>query len=207
MTMPDLVADLKASLQDSASFFTAANDADFERHMTNAALDFGRVRRRTLVGSVALVVNTDDYQAPADLLFFKAPIWGVGERRSRQPWDKTWPGRLPVVTVYESAAGRMLHMVPAPTQAQIDLLGATFRFYYFAGHVIDANDATKTSIQPGDRALLLLRAQAESMKEASMRNIARPVALRDGMSQVPRNGIPAALYQQLMGDFERQAVI
>lgn len=203
LSRADLVADLKASLQDAAKVFVAANDADFSRHLDAAALDMGRVRPRTMLGTITLVAEQYNYTAPADLLSYKSDLWGIPGRRIN-PWESSYPGRLPDVRFAVSGAVRELHFLPAPTAAQITALGAAFKFYYFAAHSIGAT-AADTTLHAGDRGLLLLRAQAEAMKEMAMRNIAKPVQVRDGMSQGPRNGTPSALFAELMRMFEGAA--
>lgn len=203
MSKADLITDLKASLLDAATVFKAPADADFVRHLEHAALDLGRKRPRTLVGEVTLVADTPNYPVPADLLQIKLPLWGSAERRQRNPWARDWPGQLPRATVVNVAGGQELWLDPAPTTAQIAQLGTAYKFFYFAGHQI-ADAANDTTVQPVDRGLLLLRAQAEAMKELAARNMHKPVQLRDGMSGTPRNATPAALYAQLMEEFERQ---
>lgn len=201
MSQGDLVGDLKASLQDSAEIFVAANDADFKRHLDLAALDLTRYRPRTLLSEITLIADQGAYPVPAECWVFKSTLWGTTRP---QPWDKTWTGKLPAAMVVEGSAARELHLTPAPTAAQIAMLGDTYKFYYFAKHVIDPT-AALTSVQPSDRGLLLLRAQAEAMKEMAMRNIKKPVAMRDGMSSAPRNGTPSALFDILMKQFEGMA--
>jgi hypothetical protein len=199
LSRADLIADLKASLNDAAKIFTAANDADFARMLDVAALDIGRVRPRTLLGSITLVADQDAYVAPADMLTFKAALWG--NNRTAQPWDKTWPGRLPDVRLAMNGAVREMHLQPPPAAYQITALGAAYKFYYFAGHVIGAA-AVDTSVLSGDRGLLLLRAQAEALKEMAIRNVNKPVSMRDGISNMSRNGTPSYLWEQLMKQFE-----
>jgi hypothetical protein len=109
---------------------------------------------------------------------------------------------LPKVRFTEVAAGSYkLSLEPSPSAAQIAVLGSDFRYYYFARHLIDVADAAKTTVLASERHLLLLRAQAEAMREMAMRNIAKPVALRDGISSGPRNGTPAALHAALLAEF------
>jgi hypothetical protein len=84
------------------------------------------------------------------------------------------------------------------------MLGSEFRYYYFALHSIGAA-AADTTVKASDRGLLLLRAQAEAMKEMAMRNIKKPVQMRDGLASAPRNGTPASLFQALMDQFEKEA--
>lgn len=203
MNEADLVADHKAALQDAKNVFTAAGDEDFKRHLRTAALDLGRRRTRTLVGTLALVADQAGYAPlPADFVAFKSHLWGIAPRPAPAPWEKGYPGRLPTCRVAEEGGVRKLFLDPAPTAAQISVLGAEFRYYYAAGHAIAA-DAEQTTVLAGDRQVLLLRAQAEAMREMAMRNIMKPVQLRDGVSSMPKNGLPSYLYEKLMEEFER----
>lgn len=202
LSMADLAADLKASLMLAAGAFTSADDGDFQRHLNQAALAFAKVRPRTLVGELALVADQSDYAAPNDFHSFKSSLWGSGRRW--QPWESNDPGRLPDVRDVEINGARRLYLEPAPSAFQITILGAAFKFYYFANHVI-ASDTAQTTIKAGDRALLLLRAQAEAMRELAMRNLNKPVQMREAGSFQTRNGTPSFLYQALMEDFRREA--
>ncbi|MFH2082087.1 MAG: hypothetical protein ABIK08_11450 [Pseudomonadota bacterium] len=204
MSQTDLVADLKASLQDAADVFTAAADADFIRHLDMAAGDLGRFRPRTLVGTLTLTADVDLYAAPADIASFKSHLWGISPRAAQKPWEKGYPGRLPNVSVSEVGGVQAISLNPPPTAFQIGVLGSEFRYYYFARHLVGAT-AADTTVRSADRGLLLLRAQAEAMKEMAMRNIKKPVAMRDGLASAPRNGTPSALYQALMDEFEKEA--
>lgn len=202
MTRAELAEDLKASLQDAADVFNAPDGADFLRFLDKAALDFYRVRPRTLLGELTLVADQFAYEAPDDLLAYKSALWGSDRRI--QPWEKHWPGRLPDVYLCEDGGVHELHFLPAPTAQQIAVLGSTYKYWYFASHQIGDTEA-ETTILSGQRGLLLLRAQAEAMREMAMRNIGKPVQMRDGVSSGPRNGTPAALYAALMKEFEEAA--
>jgi hypothetical protein len=203
MIEADLVADLKASINAAATVFVAASDGDFKRHLAVAALAFGRMRPRTLVGTLTLVADQPAYAVPSDFLAFKSSLWGIAPTARVQPWEKSWPGRLPVVRYVETAADtNKLYLDPPPTAAQISVLGAEYRYYYYARHAIHASDTAKTTILPGERGRLILRAQAEAMRELAMRNLMKPVQMRDGVSSVTRNGTPAYLYEALMKEFE-----
>jgi hypothetical protein len=201
----DLVADLCSSLNAAASVFTVNGDGDFKRHLATAALAFCRLRPRTLVASLTLVADQPEYEVPADFVTFKSSLWGIAPLPRSQPWEKSWPGRMPSVRYVETSGGvKMLYLDPAPSALQISALGAEYRFYFYAAHTIDAADAGKTTILPAERGLLLLRAQAEAMRELAMRNITKPVQMRDGVSSVTRNGTPAYLYEALIKEFEAQ---
>lgn len=204
MSQDDLVADLKNSLHDAADIFTAAGDADYIRHLDMAALGLTRWRPRTLVGTIDLVADTALYTAPDDLSAIKSHLWGIAPLPARRPWEKGYTGRLPDLRLTEVDGVRALCLEPSPTAAQIGMLGSSFRYYYFARHSV-AVSADQTTIRAGDRGLLLLRAQAEAMREMAMRNIKKPVQMRDGLASAPKNGTPTALYQVLMEEFERVA--
>jgi len=208
--MPDmkqsaLKDDLKASLQDAASVFTAAGDADFLRHLDKAAEDLVRFRPRIEKDSITLVADQADYAAPAALIRIRKILWGRDEQHTRMPWESNYPA-IPEVSIYRDDTGKQLRLTPAPTAAQITDLGGTFAFLCNKLHVISedaAGQAGATTVAEDDRGLLLLRAQAEAMKEMAARNIVKPVALRDNIGGVTKNGVPAALYAQLLDDFER----
>lgn len=202
MSRADLVASLKDSLHDAASVFTAAADADFIRLLDIAALDFGRVRPRRLAGQLTVVAGKAEYFAPAGMTACLGERWGVGVIAN--PWDACYPGPNPRVTLVESAGVRSLMLEPAPTALQISLYGSVFPFYYLAAHQIGAA-AADTTLNAGERGLLLLRAQAEAMRELAIRNVGKPVQMRDGFTGAPRNGTPAALYRSLLDEFEARA--
>lgn len=192
MSRADLRADLKGSLHDAGSVL--ADPDDFDRCLNVAADALGEALPRTLASTLSLVAGQSEYAAPADLLGFKASTWG---HNGAKPWEAHWPGRLPRVEVQDS----ILLLTPAPTAAQIGLLGATFRFFYFAGYTV-ADDAANTTVPPIRRGLLLLRAQAEACRELALRNVAKPVSMRDGMSNQPRNGTPTHLFETMLREFD-----
>lgn len=201
MSQADLVTDFKASIKDAATVFAAASDADFKRHLATAALDFARKRPRTLVGALTLVADQPEYDPPAGFERFKSSLWGIAPAAKAQPWEKTYPGRLPDVRDVELDGDKKLYLDPPPTAGQISTLGSDFRFYYYAAHAIGA-DAADTTIKASERGLLILRAQAEAMRELAARNVAKPVQMREGMSGQSKNGTPTYLFEQLMREFE-----
>ena len=198
MSRADLIADLKASLMDSAAQFRAPDDADFHRHLDAAALAFGPHRSIRSVGSITLEAGRDTYAAPADLWRFVSAIWGT--TRS-QPWERAWPGRLPTVSV----SGADLVLLPAPTAHQISVLGAEYRFFYSARPTV-GTAAEETTVNAADRDLLIQRAQVQAMRELAMRDSVRPQTLRDGFSGQPKTGTPGWIAQSLLDDFERRIV-
>lgn len=197
MALAELVFDLKASIMDGASAFRAPDDADFVRHVRLAGHALAQARPRTAVASITLAAGQPNYPAPADLWLYKSALWGT---LRAQPWDKAWPGRLPEV---RTVAGE-LWFTPAPSAHQVAVLGAEFTFYYYALHLVAA-DAAETTVPEGERDLLLVRAQAEAMRELAMRDSVRPTAARDGFSGLPRSGLPSALYREFLAEFDRRA--
>jgi hypothetical protein len=199
MSQADLVADLRVSLQDTAEVFQAEGPAGeaFQRFLQIAVLDLPRVAPNRKTGTLDLVADQETYPAPEDLVEVAAMSWGIGPLR--QPWDSGFPAQLPRL-VYVRAE-QLLQLLPPPDAAALALLGTTLRYTYYAGYAIGVA-AADTTVKPAQRGLLLLRAQAEAIKELAMRNIKKPVSLRDGVTSGPRNGTPAALWQALMHEFD-----
>lgn len=198
MSRADLVTDLKASLLDAGRAFTAAADADFVRHLDKAAQAMTRARRRTQAGTLMLEAGRADYAAPADLWLFKTTTWGAAH--GLRPWEPGYPGRLPDVRLIDG----VLWFVPAPSAQQIAVLGAACPFFYYARLAV-ADAANDTTVAADDRGLLLLRAQAEAMRELALRDSVRPTGVQSAWSGQPKTGTPAALAQWLLGEFERAA--
>lgn len=195
MSEADVIADLKRSVGDAASPFNDPNDGDWRRFLSVALVAMQDKRPRTLLGSVQLVADQLQYTVTAaDFAQYKTHVWGA---RLLKPWSPCYPGPLPRVAAVHDAAGWTIAFDPPPTAAHIAAYGAEFRFWYFGTHTLGDTPTLATA----DRPLLLLRAQAEVMRELSMRNVNKPVALRDGYSGQPRNSTPAALYDQLLREF------
>lgn len=194
LSQADLVADLKASLLDAAKVFTAADDADYVRHLGAAAAALTPKRPRTLASTITLVAYQPTYPGPTDMWRYKSTTWGAVRP---QPWEASWPGRLPAVSDVDGA----LWFLPAPSPKHIAALGASFSFFYYARHSVGV-EAADTTIATGDRGLLLLRAQAEAMRELAMRDSVRPVNAQSAFSGLPKTGTPAALAQWFLDEFD-----
>lgn len=201
MSEADLVADLKASLFDAKAVFTTPADGDFKRFLAQALPDMQFKRPVTRLGSITLVAGEGRYAVvEADFAAFKTDLWRDPSRVPK-PWEPTYPGALPRICAMREVDAWFIQLDPAPAAAHLAALGDTFKFYYFAAHAIGA-DAANTTVNPQDRGLLLLRAQAEAMLAVGMRNAGKPVQLRDGLSGTPRNSTPAALHELLMKIFK-----
>lgn len=199
MTESDLVADLKASLHDSATVFRSSLDADFKRFIALALPDMQFKRPITRLGSVTLTVGESRYPMPVtDFAALKTSLWG-GTTRLR-PWEPGYPGAVPRVHETWDGAAWWIELETAPTADQLAAWTRVLSFWYFARHVV-SDVPNATTVNALDRGLLLLRAQAEAMREMSVRNASKPVQLRDGLSGAPRNSTPAALYQALLDAF------
>jgi hypothetical protein len=197
MSEADLVADLKVSLFDAAAIFTAAADADFKRFLRQALPDMQTKRPVTRLGSLTLQADQARYAVgEADFAALKTDIWREPAKLPK-PWDASYPGAMPRVCAARDGDAWYIQFEPAPTALHIGALGDTFKFYYFAEHAIGAQ-AADTTVNPQDRGLLLIRAQADAMLALSMRNAGKPVQVRDGLSGTPRNSTPAALHELLM---------
>nr|WP_296020845.1 hypothetical protein [uncultured Acidovorax sp.] len=201
MLLSALIADFKASLNGAAAQFRAADDGDFKRLLGVALADMQAKRPITKPGEVGLFALQSRYAVLApDFAAFKTHLW-ADPANTPKPWEPLYPGTAPRVSAAWDGAAWWLEFSPAPTMVQITVWGDTFRYWYFGRHLLSETPGA-TTINPADRGLLLLRAQAEAMRELAMRNVVTPQAMRDGYSSTPRNGTPAALYEALLAEFK-----
>jgi hypothetical protein len=158
-----------------------------------------RVRR----SSITLEAGVTEYDPPADIKRVTRCGWARAENKARKPWNPNWIHNLPDLSLVETDSGKKLELSREISAAELADIGSTCTYYYEAAHVIDA-DASNTSIQAEDRDLLLLRAKVEACRELAMRQIGKPIALRDGYTNTPRNGSPAALAESLYDGWKEQ---
>lgn len=210
LTLASLLPDFRASLNDARKVFgedgTPEQEANLSRHLRAAAVALATGKRpRTRQGTIELVAGVARYTTglPADLLIPKVGLWG--SEYLAEPWCGP-RGPLPTLSLADADEDGLqaLVLTPAPTAAQIAAYGSAYTFYYFASHQITDAEATST-LQERDRALVILRAQVEAMRETAMRNAHKPVTLREGGGGVGRNTTPAALYERLLAEYERAA--
>jgi hypothetical protein len=204
MSKADLIASLKLMLNDAAEKFT--RPGDFESHLDIAAFDMGSYRPRTSHTKITLIAGQPNYPAPADMIQAKWSAWGTQEQAQRNPWDTDYPAPIPRLMQVDGGNNvKEVHLIPAPSAAQIADFGSAYGFYYYAGHVIADNEA-ETTIKAVDRPLLLIRAAAQAMQELAHRQVVKPVSLgSEGAASTPKNGTPAALAEQLMNQFWKMA--
>lgn len=195
MTRATLLATLTGSLLDSAAGFLPA---DFTRHIDLALADFSRFCPLVTEAELQLVAWKNSYPCPVDLESVLACDWGRDFKAAANPWDANWPGRLPDISLIRAAGERSLRLSPAPTPNQISTLGSACSYRYAAAHVLTESVCT---LSPQEESAVLLRAQAEAMRELAMKGVTRPVQMRDGVSQGPKNGTPSFLYAALMAEF------
>lgn len=199
MSQDDLVDDLKRSFHDAAAPMNAAADADWLRCLAVALAAMQAKRPRTLLGTLALQADVDTYAVTViDFASYKTHQWGG---RPPKPWAPDYPGPLPRVAAVQSGGAWQLVFDPAPSWAHIQAHGSTFRFWYFGTHRVGV-DAANSTLAQSDRPLLLLRAQAEVLRELTLHHVNKPVQLRDGYSGTPRNSTPSALYPQLLAEWD-----
>jgi len=198
-TRASLVSRLQASLINSADSF---RPEDLQRHVDVGFAELCRFRHRTVYAGLDLQANVPQYPCPSTLSRVLACDWGRQSKAELQPWDDRWPGQLPQISVgYDESDNRVLLLQPAPTGRQLALLGSRCPYRYAAPHLMSDSHSSLTD---EDAQLLILRAQAEAMRELAMHHASKPYQLRDGMSATPRNGMPGYLYSVLLEEFERR---
>lgn len=189
---------LSASMLDSKRMFT---EADYPRLLNMALAALNAVRPLHKVVVLELAAWRALYPCPEDLNSVFACWWGRSYKAHAAIWADDYPGKLPEWRVLPGAQGRLLQAQPAPSAQQIQILGNRCELEYCADHVL-TDKACTLNAELLD--LLLLRAQAEAMRELAMRNATTAYQLREGVGSVPKNGTPAYLYQELMAEFERR---
>ncbi|HCU52893.1 MAG TPA: hypothetical protein DIC36_00945 [Gammaproteobacteria bacterium] len=200
MTRAEFIESLRESLNDAASVFST-DDTDYLRHLDMALRDFSQPNHRPLRkrGTLTLVADTRDYDAPAD---FQGMAWcdyGTASREQYRPWQPQYMTTQFVLIAMRGATGWQLRTARDVTSDLIALHGSACGFFYYATHILSEIEC---SVRDNDMPLLLLRAQAEAMREMSIRNIFKPVQLRTGVAGAPSNGTPGGLYSLLMDYYE-----
>ncbi len=205
MTLNDLIIDLKTSLMASHKAFVKETEEEttavFSRLLYIAAADMHRVRPCTRCGTLDLVAGVNTYDAPDDLYEFKITTWGDDVRRKSKPWDPNYKYINPSVSIHTDGAVKKIVIDHTPTATDLILNGAKFYYYYYAQHELTE---TTSTIADCDKHLLILRAQAEAMRELSFRNLYSTTRVKSGTSK-PNLGNPADLHIQLMNEFEAAA--
>ncbi|HYC64947.1 MAG TPA: hypothetical protein VEC14_09465, partial [Reyranellaceae bacterium] len=159
---------------------------------------------RVISATLIVEAGVSFHAAPADLMRVKYATWGDDAKRRLPRWDPDYPMDLPRLSLAEEAGVRKLALMPAPTAQQISVCGAEYPYRYYARHILSDIEG-ETTLPEDRRDLLLLRAAAEALRELAVRNIHKPVQMRDGLHSAPRNGTPAALYELLMQEYRGQA--
>lgn len=135
MTRAALAADLKTSLRDAASAFTAVADADFLRLIDIATGDMHRVRPLVRVAGFNFdsdAVETNAYPVPVDFVDFHSAIWG--SKSDIPMWDPGYVDGYLMPHAARCAAGRVLCIAP-PSMAQRNAYGSRYSYRYFASPV------------------------------------------------------------------------
>ncbi len=195
MNYADLLAAHRSQLGKVAERFTAFGDADFKRHLQNAARRMTLKFPRWMTATFALVAGVAEYPAPADLQGVPISEWGRGCARS--PWDDDFPGIPPLLTLMHDAAGPILRLSQAPTAAQLAAWGSTLHYRYLAANEIGE---TRITLPDAARPLILLAALIEAMRELATDTTV--VQLQRGLSGLPTAGTPAYLYEKLCLEFD-----
>lgn len=192
----EILARYAESLLDSKRAFS---DTDLPRHLDAALSALSEVRPQCKITLLNLVADRSIYPCPDDLLKVNKCLYGLNVKNSQNPWDDWYVGCLPHWHVFKNNNNqRVLFANPAPTTLQLTIIGPECEIIYCAGHVL-ADD--ECSLNKDEIGLLILRAQAEAMREISMKNTTQSYQLREGISSTPQNGTPAYLYKTLMEEF------
>lgn len=194
MIYADVLAAHKAQLGKVAARFTAADDADFKRHLAGAARRVSDKRPRVCVDSVTLTAGVSEYPAPTGIIGTPISEWGMAA--SRIPYLDSFIGFPPILDKIWSDSAIALRLSSPPTAEQIATWGASMTFRYWKAHVISEAEIT---VDDADQALVLLSALIEAMRELATDTTV--VQLQKGLAGLPTAGTPAYLYDKLLLEF------
>ena len=195
----EIISKFTESLLDSKRAF---NESDLIRHVDIALKALSEVRPLHKITLIELFAGRSMYGCPEDLIKIYKCQYGVNLKNSQKPWDDSYVGSLPRWHIFNNKDQRILYADPAPNALQIAMIGAHCELIYCAAHVLTESTCSLSTDEVG---LLILRAQAEAMREIAIKNTTQAYQLREGISSTPQNGTPAYLYKTLMQEFNARA--
>lgn len=204
MKRSELLLLFKGSMNNSNRLFK--NDgSSYERHFDIALADLNLWRPLIIYDSLSVIAGQSYYECPKDLNKPISCFYGRGHKARGYPWDDDYVGQLPEIrVVFNKDRSRSLQLMPPPSSRQIQVLGSECSYTYSADHFLNEEGSSLTS---NEENLLILRAQAEAMREAAISNVTEPQTMREGLTSTPKNGTPAYLYSELLSEFKRRAVL
>ncbi len=204
MFRAQLLEAYKLSLNNSLRIFKD-NGSSYVRHFEVALADLNLWKPLIIHSRLSLVADQSLYPCPEQLNKPLSCFWGRDHKARGRPWDDDYVGQLPEIRIaFDENRKKLLHLIPSPSGRQILILGSECRYTYASDHFLTE---TESSLTPNEENLLVLRAQAEAMREASILNVTEPFQLREGLTSTPKNGTPAYLYKELLSEFERRVLL
>ena len=187
---------LEATMGDALNRVPTAQGSS-ARYIRAAVADMHRIRPRILTTHIQLIAGVERYAMPFDAVMFYRASW-VARWSAIEAWDRIGQS-LPVAEIEHADDGsRELVLSPAPTQALIWTVSSAHTVRYKAQHTVDE---TGTTVAVEDRRLIILRAEAELMKEIALGNAGKGGNWKGGDRSMPRNATPQATYDRLMADW------
>ncbi|AWL12814.1 hypothetical protein HMF8227_02362 [Saliniradius amylolyticus] len=200
MNIDYLINELQISLGDTAEHFEVGGDFSVGgRRLIDAALSaYSQHRPRTKPGKLLLVSGQMNYTAPVDLIGFKMSNWG----HSAPLWQPNRPRSIPRPTLVGERGSYALCFNQAPSLGHIQCFGREYHYLYYAEQSVNENGDLLLPRTELD--LVMLRAQAEAMKELSMHHSNKTVSANNSVASPAKNDKPIYVYQQLMAEFEER---
>lgn len=190
MTRAEILAQYCASLGEVEQQFQVPNHGDYLRHLNTALPAMTHKRPLLKRATLTLVADEPYYTAdlPLDIDSVHSIVWPSGPSTYNYPAPRLLyqPG---FITVSPTPSTTLVACFP------------TVSYQYYAKHSILADS---TTLRDNDVPLLILRAQAEAMRELAMRSHQKPVSLRGGSGGGALSNMqPSALYEMLLAEFQR----
>ena len=172
-------------MADLSEHFRVPNHADYLRHLGVALSAMTKKRPLLKVATLNLIAGVSHYSTtlPDDIDSVHSIVWSSFEFAAPRLLYQTG-----FIAVSPTPSPELVYRFPVLT------------YQYYARHAIAENS---TTLRDADVPLLILRAQAEAMRELAMRAHQKPVSLRGGSVGQLSNMQPSALYEMLLAEFER----
>lgn len=167
----------------------------YDRAIDAALQAFVLDRPNIAIAELTLVMGKGRYDMPADFVRYLGSDWMTQK-------IPTWEGgyapkpRIYAVMKAASGGGRSLIFSPAVNQKMIGAYGSGFEYRYTTKHVMN-EVVEEGSVQLEDKPMFITRCLMALMVDLMASNPTNPVQLHHGMSSVPSNASPTAVYDAL----------
>lgn len=144
--------------------------------------------------TIDLISGQETYELPDD--FFKPHIYNWKTQDAAWiPWNKINSNKKPYTLIVQGEGKKNLKLSKKPTTANINTWGS-LNLLYKADYVLGLNP-NDSNVLPNNYQLLMTAILLAALRELCTFNITEPVQLHRGLSSIPTQSTPLALYTAL----------